>query len=239
MTNEKEDKRPTGATSDQIIQWRGFSKGTCQGLLVCVALLALLILIVYVFEAPPVTNKAILADVVLGLLFAVAVIWVVGGTIEFKTSLYNISIKATGGVAILLTIAFHFSPFYNASGHVEYDEYIDVGPWDTVGIILEHYEGQQLQQADNAIFLDIPPGIRDQVLKFRAVEPGEKAAYKANWWIGVKRKNPKLRILDQIEEQQDCLSFVERNDKIAVKLNTDNLEKRTNPEGEDIFVCKQ
>lgn len=214
----------------------------CQGLCVSAALLGLLIVVVFVFGVPPGTTKAVFADAVLGLLIAVFGVWVVGGTIELKTSLYDIGIKASGGIAILLLATFYVRPFYYALGYSDYAEDIVLSPWDTVATIITHYQGQFRRSEDNAIHVVIPDAIQEKVLRFRADQPGFQAIYQANW--GGPPRNPRLRVLDQIAERQDCLSFVEKGDRVVAQLRDTDLKiceelcKDASSDG-PIYLCER
>ncbi len=237
MANEKKDKRPTTAASNQVTQKRGFSKGTVQGLVVCAVLLVLLTLFIYVLGVPPGTAKATLADALLGLLIAVAGVWVVGGMIKIKTSLYGIDLKAFGGIAILLVVVLYFRPFYGASGQAEYADSITLDPCDTIGTIISFYEDQFGVQKEDGIQFEISEDIRKKVMNFRAYKPGSKVVYQANW--GFPRRNPVLRILDQIEDRQKCLKFKEEGNKIVVELNDNQLKlEKFSGCDEEIYVCK-
>lgn len=237
MADNDEGDRPRRAAWTYLKPRGGFSKGTRQGVWVCAVLLALLFLTIFVFSAPPGTAQAVFADVVLGLLIAVAGVWVVGGMIELDSTLYDIGIKAGGGIAILLFVTLYFRPIYFSSGQVKYDENHELGKWGTIGIILTHYEKQFSQHERNAIHLQIPDDIREKVLNFRADPTNIEAVYNANW--GVLRRNPKLRILDEIEKRQECLFFEEEDDKVVVKLQDDKLKIQKRPEdGATIYLCK-
>lgn len=216
----------------------GFSKGTRQGVWVCAVLLVLLFLVVFVLGGPPQTGHAVFADAVLGLLLAVAGVWVVGGMIELDSKLSDIGVKAGGGIAILLLVTLYVRPIYFASGQAKYAESITLAPWHTIGLILEVYEGQFNRTGANAIHLVIPDNIREKVLSFRAERPDVQAVYKANW--GFPRRNPKLRILDQIEKRQDCLSFEEKDGKVYAKLTDNKLKTQTHPKGKPtIYLCER
>ena len=218
----------------------GFSKGARQGLLVCAVLLLLLFLSIYVLGAPPGTPKAMFADTLLGLLLAVAGVWVVGGVVELDTTRYDLGIKAGGGIAILLLVTLYIQPISSASGQVKYAESITLSPWDTVGTILSHYKEQSAQMQADAIRIVIPQEIEDEVLNFRATTPPDVSSeYKTNW--GFPRRNPKLRVLDEITERQDCLSFAEQNGKFVAVLNGEKLEKKTRPAREEktVYMCKR
>ena len=236
MANKDDGKRPKPAAWTYIRPRGGFSKGTRQGLWVCAVLLALLFVNVFLFGTPPETAQAVLADVVLGLLIAVAGVWVVGGMIELDSTLGDIGIKVGGGVAILLCATFYVRPIYFASGQSSHAESITLAPWATIAPIITEYEGQFSRREPNAIHLKVPDDIREKVLNFRAERPEYGTAYKANW--GFPRRNPKLRILDQIQERQECLSFVEKDGKVVVMLIDTKLETQTHPEGKPtIYRC--
>ncbi|MDE0342152.1 MAG: hypothetical protein OXK82_03120 [Deltaproteobacteria bacterium] len=206
------------------------------------ALIVASFLTIFYFGTPPLTAKAVFADVVLGLLLAVAGVWVVGGMFEWKTTLYDVGIKAGGGIAIALLVALYVRPVYFATSFgpgpiPPYAESITLAPWEPIGVILDVYEEQFNRSRANAIHLVIPDDIRKQVWNFRAERPDVKAVYQANW--GFPRRSPKLRVLDQIEERQDCLSFEEKDGKVYAALVSEELKTVTRPTDKaTIYLCK-
>ena len=242
MSNNDGDDRVRGAAWTYIKPRGGFSKGTRWGLAVCAVLVLLLFLSIHFLGAAPGTAQAVLADALLGLLLAVAGVWVVGGIIELHTTLYDVSVKAGGGIAIVLLVAVSVRPIYYASGQVAYAESITINPWGTVGTIISHYNEQFARMQADAIHVAIPSNIENEVLRFRATHPPDiTAEYKANW--GFPRRNPKLRILDAIEERQECLSFHEgENGEVRAALDKDKLETKSGSRGGEeqiIIVCKR
>ena len=238
MLGRDTKERPHSAVWTYLNPQGGFSKGTCQGLLVCAVLLGLLCLLVFAFGAQPSTPKAVVADVVTGLFVAVAGVWVVGGIFVLNSKVCDLSVKASGGVAIILFVAFYLRPMYLASGHVDYMESIEFGKEATMEILLDTYDGQFYRQEANAIHIVLPKPIREKVLNFRPAPLDQVPIYQANW--GFPRRNPKLRILDQIERHQDCLSFNETHGKVIAHLDMAKLKSspRTN-EDRPIYLCDE
>ena len=247
MTKNKPARQSRKSAWTYLKPSGGFTKGTLQGIKLCAGLLLLLFLTVFVLGAPPGTAQAVVADVLLGLLLAVAGVWVVGGMIEFDSTVKDVSIKAGGGIAILLLSVFYFSPFYSAAKvQVSHIENYKLNSWATVAIILDEFQMQFRQDERDAINIHIPSNIAQKVLRFRPDPVGNEIVYKDQWSFLCRNpnmrclcENPKLRILKKIESRQKCLSFEDINGTVHVKLNEELLESRIRPEdGATIYLCK-
>ncbi|MDA7428951.1 hypothetical protein PGB28_10835 [Primorskyibacter aestuariivivens] len=215
----------------------GFSKGAKQAAWICAGLLGVLFVILFVIGAPAGTGQAVFADMLIGLIFAVAGVWVVGGMIEFSSKLYDVGVKAGGGIAILLLVTFYIRPVYGASGTVLYDVNIPLGPDSTIEQVVATFETEFHGQVGDAIQLKIAKDIRYKVLRFRPAPPRvETVMLRASGDL-LRRNNPKAAILEQINAQQECLQFVREGDVFVAKLDETRLEHTTTKDGLDVFYC--
>lgn len=215
----------------------GLSKGSKQGFAITAIVALILFVIVFVMGVPPGSPRATFADFLLAAGLSALGVWGVGGMIEISGSIRDLSIKAGGGIAILVLVMFVYRPFYGTAVDTSFDEDFEVSEFGSIGVLLSAYEGQFFRDESGAIQLVIPENDRDRIMRFKAEPVGQVGRYTANWDL-LRQRNPRLEILAKISARQTCLSFVEEADgRVVARLDGELKENEIPGEDGTVLTC--
>ncbi len=208
---------------------QGFSRGTVQGLIVCVPLLLILLLTTLFKSIEPQSGLAVTLDFVAGFVAAVAVVWVIGGLFEFQGRIFDISVKAAGGAAVLLFLVAWVRPYYNSANYAPYSIVMSVGPGEPLGNLLDKIADER-RQGKLEVTFDFG-GEEDAIRNYIPVRD-TRIQYKANSWQEL------FKYIAQDSEK--CLEIQVSKDKLSFLLKKDRwVEAQEGPGGQfKVVVCK-
>ncbi|MGP6089313.1 hypothetical protein [Antarctobacter jejuensis] len=188
----------------------GMPRGVVHGMIVTAILLAVLFVVLFVMDAAPGTTQAIYADLIMALTLAVAGVWVVGGLVEISSTIWDVTLKATGGVAIILFVAIYVRPIYHANGAARHAESATLPAWGTMEQILSGYEADFHAGKPGAIRISLPEAQREKILNFHPAPPDVPVILTGDWNL-LRTVSPKADLLNKVGQRQSCLSFEERD----------------------------
>jgi hypothetical protein len=190
---------------------RGMTKGTRQGLYVCSVLLAILLGLTVFRDVSPGTPLARVLDFVLGLCFAIAVTFVVGGIFEIDGKIKDFSLKAGGGAAILFATMFWLQPISSAQPAPRWKKVVVLPADETLSFIIGQVDSER-RQGDTAYKFDYG-GQEDMIRRLRPLPPSAgSVTYNGNSWP---------EIFDRIDDDASCLNITvdETSSVISLKLS--------------------
>ena len=228
------------SSSDQSTTYHppkdGLSAGSKWGFIITLIAILVLFYLVFITGTPPGSGRAIVADFVLAAGLGALGVYGIGGMIEIGGKLFDFSVKAGGGIAIIVLVMFVVRPFHSADINTSYDEEFEVAADGTIGVLLETYNDQFLKSERDAIQVIIPEENKEKILNFKAEQIGKTAIYRANWDL-LRRRNPRIALLKIIEERQSCLSFEEISDHQVRAIIDDSLTIRNEVDDGTIYTC--
>jgi len=235
--NRQQETKAAGAAWTYNRPSAGLSRGSKQGFSIFAATAVVLFVVVFVMGVPPESPRAIFSDFILAAGLSALGVWGVGGMIEISGTIRDLTVKAGGGIAIIVMVMFVFRPFNSAAVDTSYDEFYEIGPYGSIGALLSTYNAQFYSDDKNAIQILIPEEDKERIMNFRAEPIGVEASYTANWDI-LRQRNPRLEILSKIAGRQDCVSFEEKADsRVVVELHGTLVEHSVPDEDRKLYTC--
>jgi len=194
----------------------GMTRGTIQGLIVCGILLVILIAFTgfsFVNSGSPIYKTL---DLVFGLFFAVAVVWVVGGVFEIEGKVYDFVVKAGGGAAIMFVTLFWLKPYSSLGPVPKYPISFDFPAHETLSFIIDEVDNGRRNGNHNYIFNY--NGNENEIRQLRPTALNLESTYNGKHWT---------EIFEKFDADAPCLDVVEEEgDVISLNLNIENTITR-------------
>lgn len=240
----EEERKSTAVSVSVSPPAIGFSKGTKQGIWVCLALIILLAAVVFLGRPSVDPAEAIFADLLLSLTLSVAGVWVVGGMIEFSSKLYDVGVKAAGGIAILLLVNLYAKPFATSPNNNVYSDFAyefksqtSVGDTEIVELALAENPPVKISAEHADLLRSLAPNRSLESIEFIANHPWP------SWlpaYIGTK-DSVATQLLKQVATYaSECVTVEgpDANGITSVTVSASGLESEASDDGRTILRCK-
>src|SRR5271166_4152784 len=192
----------------------GFSRGTLQGLLVALPLIATIVLISLTIEIRGGSGLAVTMDYLAAFCAGVFIVWVVGGLFELNGKIFDIGVKGAGGAAIVLFLAAWVRPYYNSNSFAPYKLDVTLPEDQSLSYFIDQVIAERNENANNIQF----KFGNDEALirRFRPQPFNQAQTYRGNSWIDVFTK---------IGDNSPCLKINAAANTLSFQIDPQKIEE--------------